>query len=312
MSALIAVGLFLLGAVLAVWATERLLEGLVGLAGALSLSAFAVGAVLSGFEAENVAVGLAAGGNGTPTVALGTVFGGAIFLVCVALGLSAVLFPLEVQLPRGFLLVFAASPLPAGLALLHPVTPRWSGVLLLVLFVLALVYLVRASHGRELLHSEEVEEAQEEHHSLAMAAGLTLLGVVVISVGGELVAQGASRIVANFRVPALLMGMVVTPAVIELEEVIRQAVPAKEGRPDISAGNLVGTLLYFVLFNLGLIALVTPVHVDPLVPELDWPFLVAVTVLATLFLWRGRVGRGAGALLLALYAAYIVAHVLVR
>ena len=36
-----------------------------------------------------------------------------------------------------------------------------------------------------------------------------------------------------------------------VEEVIRQAIPAREGRPDVSAGNLVGTVIYFVLFNLG-------------------------------------------------------------
>ncbi|HWE63082.1 MAG TPA: hypothetical protein VHB98_15320, partial [Chloroflexota bacterium] len=136
--------------------------------------------------------------------------------------------------------------------------------------------------------------------------------IAVISMGGELVAQGAARLVDSLRVPVLLMGMVLTPAVIELEEVIRQAIPAKEGRPDVSAGNLVGTLLYFVLFNLGLIALLTPVRVDPLVRHLDWPVLIAVTWLATLFLWRGRVGRGSGVLLLAAYGGYIAAHVLLR
>jgi cation:H+ antiporter len=312
LSVAIAIGLFLAGAALAVWATERLLEGLVSLATALRLSAFAVGAVLSGFEAENVAVGLAAGGNGAASVALGTVFGGAIFLVCVALGLGALLFPLEVRLPRGFLVVFAASPILAGLAVLGPVTPRWAGALLLVAFVAAIVYLVRASRGRQFLRSHEVDEAQEEQRTLGAAIALTVLGIIVIGAGGELVAQGATRIVSALRVPALLMGMVVTPAVIELEEVIRQAVPTKEGRPDVSAGNLIGTLLYFVLFNLGLIALLTPVRVDPLVRRLDWPALIAVTWLATLFLWRGRVGRGAGLVLLAAYGAYIAAHTLVR
>lgn len=312
MSVLVALGLFLVGAALAVWATERLLEGLVRLATALRLSAFAVGAVLSGFEAENIAVGLAAGGNKAAALALGTVFGGAIFLVCVALGLGALLFPLDVQLPRSFLLVFAASPVVAGLALLGPVTPRWSGAILLMAFGCAIVYLIRASRDRQFLRSHEVDEAQEEQHSLGAAIALTVAGIAVVSVGGELVAQGASRIVDTLHVPALLMGMVVTPAIIELEEVIRQAVPAKEGRPDVSAGNLVGTLLYFVLFNLGLIALLTPVRVDPLVREFDWPFLIAVTWLATLFLWRGRVGRGAGVILLAAYGTYILAHVLVR
>jgi Ca2+/Na+ antiporter len=43
---------------------------------------------------------------------------------------------------------------------------------------------------------------------------------------------------------------------------------------------------------------------------LKWPFLIAVTWLATAFLWRGRVSRRQGAALLAVYSAYVAAHVL--
>jgi cation:H+ antiporter len=114
----------------------------------------------------------------------------------------------------------------------------------------------------------------------------------------------------RFSIRPGLIGMVVTPAAIELEEVVRQAVPAREGQPDVSAGNLVGTVLCFVLFNLGLIALVSPVQVSPLTRTLDWPFLVACTWPTTLFLWRGGVSRGQGAVLLALYAGCVGTHVL--
>jgi cation:H+ antiporter len=284
MSALLGIGLFVIGVLLAVWATERLLEGLVGLSVAFRLSAFAVG----------------------------TVFGGAIFLVCVALGVGAVLFPLEIRLPRGVLAVFAASPLLVGLSLIAPITPRWTGAVLLIAFVAAMIYLVNVSRHQNFLVSGEVREEQEKHHPLWVALGLTLMGIVIIGIGGELVAQGAEGIIAALGVPALFMGMIVSPAAIELEEVIRQAVPSKEGRPDVSAGNLVGTLLYFLLFNLGLIALLTPVRVDPLVRELDWPFLVVVTLIAAAFLWRGRVGRSAGVLLLLAYVIYIVLHIVLR
>lgn len=99
---------------------------------------------------------------------------------------------------------------------------------------------------------------------------------------------------------SLLVGMVVTPAAIEIEEVIRQAVRA-EG----AAGNLVGTLLYFLWFNLGLISGIFPVYMDPQVRILDWPYLVAVTWLATIFFALGRVGRIEGALLVAAYVLYV-------
>ena len=74
-------------------------------------------------------------------------------------------------------------------------------------------------------------------------------------------------------------------------------------------GNLVGTLIYFLWFNMGLISLLLPVRTDPLVVRLDWPYLLGVTWLATLFFARGRVGRPEGALLVALYAAYVVLQV---
>jgi cation:H+ antiporter len=296
--------LFVVGVVVVVWATERLLEGLVGLAGLLRVSAFAVAAVLSGFEAENVAVGLAAARKGAQEVALGTVFGGAIFLVCVALGLGAMLHPLRVILPRSFLVLMAACPVLVGVGLIGGRTPRPVGAVLLMAFVAAILYLVRASRDHAFLESEEVREAEEKRYSYPKAAGLTVLGLVVIAVGGELVTEGAEGIVSVLGLSTLLVGMVVTPAAIEVEEVIRQAVPAREGRPEVSAGNLVGTLLYFLWFNLGLIALVFPVRVDPQVRAFDWPYLVVVTWLATLFFARGQVGRIEGALLVTTYALY--------
>lgn len=306
----IAIGAFIVGAALAVWATERLLEGLVSLATALKFSAFVVGAVLSGLEAENIAVGLGAGANSTASVALGSVFGGAIFLVCVALGLGAVLFPLRVSLPRPILLIFAASPVVAGIGLISPVTPRWTGLVMLLVFAAAMFSLVIISRHQNFLDKDEVEEALEKQLPLWQAIGLTLVGIVVITVGGELVAVGAENLIAGLGVPAFLMGMVVAPATIELEEVIRQAVPTKEGRPDVSVGNLVGTLLYFVLFNFGLVALITPVTVSPIVRNLDWPFLIAVTWLATFFLWRGKIGRGEGVVFLVAYICYIGLHIM--
>ena len=43
--------------------------------------------------------------------------------------------------------------------------------------------------------------------------------------------------------------MVISPAVIESEEVIPQAPPAKMGLSDISVGNLIGTVLHFTLLT---------------------------------------------------------------
>lgn len=305
MPAIVAVAIFIIGAGLTIWATEELLTGLVNLATYLKLSAFVVSVVLSGLEAENIAVGLSASVNGLASLALGTIFGGATFLICIALGLGSVIYPLEVKLPNGFLILFAATPVVAGLGLIAPTTPRWVGIVLLLAFFGGVAYLVLASRKQTFLLSHEVEKAQGKKKSLAMTLALTMGGIVLVSIGGELVAIGAENIITSFGVSAALMGMVVTPATIELEEVARQAIPSKRGRSDVAAGNLIGTLLYFLLFNFGLIILIAPVNIPSKVVQLDWPFLIGVTWIATLFLWRGKVSRGAGVLLVVTYLVYV-------
>src|SRR5690348_5137479 len=110
MSAALPIGAFLLGVVIVVWSTELLLDGMVGLAGLLRAAPFVIAGIFSGLEAENVAVGVVAARDQHFELALGTVFGGGTFIVCVALGLGAVLFPLRVRVPRGVLLMFAGTP----------------------------------------------------------------------------------------------------------------------------------------------------------------------------------------------------------
>jgi cation:H+ antiporter len=311
MTLLIALVAFGAGVVVVIVATQRLLEGLVGIAKAVRVAPFVASVVLSGIEAENVAVGLAAGARGAADVALGTAFGGAIFLLCAALGLGAVIAPLRVRLPRSVVLLVPAAALAAGLPVVFGVTPRWTGAILLAAFGLAIAYLVAASRRHHFVESAEVREASEKQRSMTAIVLVTIVGIALIAAGGELVAYGADGIIHTAGLSAGLVGMIIAPAAIEAEEIIRQAVPAQRGYADVSAGNAVGTVLYFLLFNLGLIALFTPVVVPTRVRLLDWPFLVASTIVASLFLIRGRVNRLEGAALAGLGVAYVALHVVI-
>jgi cation:H+ antiporter len=263
-------------------------------------------------EAENVAVGLIAGHNGQAEIALGTAYGGATFIVCTALGLGALIAPLRVNLPKAVIALPVVAAVIAGIPLIGSTTPRWSGAMLLCAFAVAIAYVVHRSRTHRFVESDELREALERPRPLWLSSLLAIAGIAVITGGGELVAQGAAGIVAAFGVPALLVGMVITPAAIEAEEIARQVVSTRRGYPDVAAGNVIGTVLYFLFFNLGLITLITPVAVPRLVRLVDWPFLVAVSLIATILLARGRVGRLSGLALVGLGMAYAAIHVVVR
>jgi cation:H+ antiporter len=304
---LLAVAQFLGGAILVIAATESLVKGLVGVSRALRIAPFVASALLSGLEAENIAVGLAAGRTGLAEVALGSAYGGAIFMLTVALGLGVLVAPLKVQLPAPLPWLMPVAAVLAGLPLAGTTTPRWAGVLMLAAFAIAAIYLATVARDRELLSVKE--EPRGWQQTWWGATGLTLAGLAVITVGGVLVERGARGLIVAAGLPAALVGMVISPAVIESEEVIRQAVPARMGFADISAGNLIGTVLYFTLFNLGLITLLTPVAIPGTVRALDWPVLVGTSLLVAVLLRRGQLTRAHGLVLLTVEAAYVAAHV---
>jgi cation:H+ antiporter len=229
-------------------------------------------------------------------------------LLCTAVGLGALIVPLEARVPRRIVLLIPLAALIAGLPIIFGATPRWTGVVLLGAFGLALSYLVRAARGHRFTVGD-AERSAERGRSLGKAALLTAGGIVVIAIGGELVAIGAEGLISTIGLSAGLVGMVITPVAIEAEEVIRQVILARRGYGDVSAGNAVGTVLYFALFNLGLIALLTPVIVPDRVRFFDWPFLVLAATITAGFLLRGRVGRVEGALLAGLGVLYDALHV---
>ncbi len=69
---------------------------------------------------------------------------------------------------------------------------------------------------------------------------------------------------------------------------------------------MVGTTVVLLTFNLGVLALIRPLVADPLVLRLHAPYLVACTLLvAGALLVLPKLGRGAGAVLVLLFAGYL-------
>jgi hypothetical protein len=79
---------------LVLWGAERFTEGAVGTALRFQLSTFYVGAVVSGFEPENLVTGIAAALGHLHQIALGTVIGSAVFMLTGGLGVALLLTPM--------------------------------------------------------------------------------------------------------------------------------------------------------------------------------------------------------------------------
>src|SRR3954468_12233947 len=100
------------GVVLVVAGAELFFDGVLAVAGRLGISAFVLTAVISGFELENLAAGIAANARGLSGAAAGTFLGGTTFLALGVAGIAALVAPIRARLPVGALAWTVASPLP--------------------------------------------------------------------------------------------------------------------------------------------------------------------------------------------------------
>lgn len=303
--------IFAIGLALTVWASRRFASGLGTLAQGVGLSTYAAGALLAGFRAGNIAVGLAAANALAAPIALGAIVGGAIFLLCVPLGLRALRAPLRasVRVPGAYAALFAGAPLAAGLPLLAPSLSRWGGLVLLCLYVAALAYVLTSPGARALARAKDAPLARYQGGALGGGIARAIVGMIGLGVGGAFVTQGAVTVALGLDVAPLLMGMIVVPAALGLVAAPRRAY---DDGDDAGVGHVLGAQLNLLLFGLGLLALLAPVAVDPLVRRLDWPFLIGASWLVALALWRGRMGRFTGAILVVAYAGLIALHLLAR
>lgn len=327
-SAVVAVALFLAGIALVVWSVERFVEAVARSAVSLGVSGFLLAVVLAGVDLENAILGITAAYGDLSDLALGTVFGEAVFVLTVAVGVAGVLVPFETRVPRSYLLLSLSVPVPmAALSLTGTLT--WADGLLLTLSFLPLLFLIYALERRtetRYMVAEEVEEVigldeesgeevDESEAATGTRAGWYHLGValgatVLMTVGSAVAVAGAEGVLNAFDLSGLAFGATVMSFIASLEELLLTVEPVRKGRPEIAVGNVVGSTLFYVTANAGLIALIRPIDTGGAVLTVHWPFFALSLVLVVAMFYRGRVGRLGGAALLALYVGYWVANYL--
>lgn len=142
-----------------------------------------------------------------------------------------------------------------------------------------------------------------------------LVGLGLIVLGADWLVEGASSIARKAGVSEFVIGLTIVGFGTSCPELVVSLTGAFEGNADIAVGNVIGSNIFNVLFILGLTALLCPVTMTQGNRKKDIPLTLAVTVLYLAIglnrtLWgigqTDSLSRWEGALLLAIFAAYIV------
>jgi cation:H+ antiporter len=116
-ASVVGVVLLVVGLALVIGGAELFFDALLATAARWRLSPFVLTVVVSGFELENLAAGIAANLKGLGNAAAGTFLGGTTFLALGVAGLGAAVAPIRAALPTSVLVWSASAPLPLVVAL---------------------------------------------------------------------------------------------------------------------------------------------------------------------------------------------------
>jgi Ca2+/Na+ antiporter len=264
--------------------------------------------IFIGFDPENLAVGAVGSYEGASGIALGSIIGAAMVAIALAFGLTALIAPMKFEkAPKQILIIPVLAVLLLGLLGLDGQLSRIDGAVLLLGFVLSIIYLIRLSKkGLDIQPTGEVAETLEDAGKLNKwkSIGIFILSLAGVVLGSELLVRSSQSIIAKMGLSDTVFGMTILAFLISIEELARELPAAIKGRPEISYGNVIGSILAFFLFNAGIIALVKPITVDVETLKYYLPICLVTTLIVSIFMSTKKVSRLAGAVLVLLYVAF--------
>lgn len=144
-----------------------------------------------------------------------------------------------------------------------------------------------------------------------MPDGITLLiGVLAAAAGGELFVRGAVGMAAWLRVPAGIIGATVAAFATSAPELSVALTAATAGQPEIPLGDALGSNVTNVALVLGLALLILPLATARRDIRRDLPVALGAPILTGILLIDGRLGRIDGAVLVTVFAMWLVITVL--
>ncbi len=317
MDIVLAVAALVVGLIVLEWGAERFTGAIGAIARNLRASEGVVGLLTAGGEWEELVVVALALAGGHPALAVGNVVGSCLANLIGSMPLG-LLGRRPLVLDRSArvygLVMLGVTALACLFAFGGRVTRPEGGALVaaFVVYVASVLVVIRRGWLRPPEDDDDDDDAPVAGSALRPIAVL-VLGLVVISVGAELIVQGSVHIAQRIGLSEYAIGATVVSIGTTLPDKAISLIGGLRGQGGVVTANATGSNIFLLTLVLGLAALSggAGLAVAPTVAHVDVPLLLAATLLVTLLFRQPSLHRRTGVALLILYVAYIV-YALVR
>ena len=312
-----------LGLALMIFGADSLVRGAAGLALRLGISPLVVGltVVAFGTSAPELVVGIKSALGNRGDLAVGTVIGSNIFNLLLILGVAGLFSPIAI--PRDVFRLDAPFLVVATVALCLLAIPGaieiWSGLLLIAGIVLFLGTAMRRSFKQEEIAHVVEDEVPQVPRSFPVLVVLTLLGLVLLKFGGDLLidggplneltgrkTSGAVGAAIRLGVSEAIIGLTIVAVGSSLPELVTAVMASLKGHPDLVVGNVVGSNIFNIFAILGVSAMFGNLDFGPDIDAVKLGFLLGGTLLTIVFMRTGwRLARWEAAIMVLGCAGYV-------
>jgi cation:H+ antiporter len=301
---------------------ELLVRGAVKIALRFHISTLVVGMTIVSFgtSAPELLVSLEAMFEGHPGIAMGNVIGSNIANIALVLGITALIFPIEVSknsykvdwsvLMLSSLMVFGFLWLnfDSSMGSDSVTSINWmNGVVMvsvLVGFSCFLIWKSRKQTKAAQVESGEVPEAPKS--AVFKDVLFILVGSVGLSYGAHLLVEGTVGLASVLGISDYVISVTVVAFGTSLPELMTSVVAAFKRHSDLSVGNLIGSNIFNILGILGVTSFFKTIPVSELVLKVDMWWVLGVTlIIFPMMITRKRISKVEGFILFAIYCTYV-------
>lgn len=321
---------FIIGIFFLIKGSDTMVSGAASLAKKFKVSGMVIGLTVVAFGTSFPELAVSVSDSisclfdgGHAEVAIGNVVGSNICNIFIVLGFSAVFTPIIIKrktLIREMPVLLFVTGLLVLFGLVAPTTPPYEinrlegGILIAIMiaYTVALVLLSKKENKNKPIEETKKEEDNIKEYSKLKSILMTLIGLIVVVIGGEATCFGAKNIAlgignasgADPNLVSSIVGLTVVAIGTSLPELVTSTVAAKRGQNDIALGNVIGSNIFNIGFVLGLSALVTPLLSGSQL-MVDLLVMLGAAIVLLVFAFIGKINRWSGFLFIALYFAYV-------
>lgn len=303
--------ILILGFVVLIKGADIFVDGASGIAENFKLSKILIGLTIVAFgtSAPEFAVSVKSITSGSGDIVLGNVIGSNILNILLILGCSALFHSLNVknntvkkELPITMLFTLLFSVLLSDSLFdkgaINTFT-RGDGIVLLLFFCVFIYYLISVARNK-------VDKDEDKNlMKLPKAIAFTIIGIISIVLGSNLVVDSASKIAAIMGVSERIIALTIVALGTSLPELVTSVTATRKGEYDIAIGNVVGSNI----FNIGMVIGI-PVSLFGGIGVVSFSYidlLVMITAAVLLFMFSFKdykISRKEGIIFLLLFATY--------